>query len=313
MLVPTLALPGWAGGGCPDPAGAMLGTGGSSGGSSTGPDGTTRSVAASMLEQLSLERINRARLRPGAEAAANGISVDEGIPAGLTSMSRPALALNAALNAAADRHSRDMLNRDFFAHNNPDGIDPFERMRRAGYTFIAAGENLAWKGTTGPLGEAQFVEDLHVSLFVDTGIAGRGHRVTMLSENFREVGIGIARGTFTQDGSSFDSIMQTQDFGATSANSTFVLGVVYSDANGNGQYDFGEGAASRTVTLGGVAKSTNAAGGYEFEVTEPGDYTLQFSGGPSQDLSIAFGGSNVKVDLVDGSRVVVNLGLGPIP
>lgn len=306
----------WAGGGCPNPIGGTPGSpgggglGGSSGGGSTP---TTPSVSASLLEQLSLERINRARLRPGEEASSNGIAVDEGVPGQLNTTAKPAVALNAALNTAARGHSRDMLNRNFFEHSNPDGETPFDRMTDAGYTFVRAGENLAWKGTTAPLNEAQFVEDEHLQLFVDAGIAGRGHRVTMLNENYREVGIGIVRGTFNQGGTNFDSIMQTQDYGTTAANSTFVLGVVYNDANGNGRYDFGEGVSGSTVTLDGVGKSTNAAGGYEFEVTQAGSLTLQFGGGPSQGLTINAGGPNIKVDLIGGNQVVVNLGLGPLP
>lgn len=287
------------------------GGGGSAGGQSSG--GATASVSASLLEQLSLERINRARLLPAAEASANSITIDEGVPGQLNTLPKPPVALNARLNNAARGHSQDMLARDYFEHNTPEGVTPFQRMEAAGYSFISAGENLAWRGTTGTVDERAYVEAQHVDLFVDTDIPGRGHRVTMLNANLREVGISIIRGAFTaSNGITYDSVMQTQDYGTGPNGSTFVLGVVYSDNNANGQYDFGEGVSSSIVSLGPASKSTNAAGGYSFEVLEPGAYTLRFSNGRSQQLNLPQGAPNVKVDLVDGARVVVNLGVGPL-
>ncbi len=282
-------------------------------GSTTGiVSGTTTSVDASLLEQLSLERINRARLRPGQEASSNGIAIDEGVPGRINSRPKPAVTVNAALNTAARRHARDMLNRNFFEHNTPEGITPFDRMRNAGYDFFRAAENLAGSGTTGPLIEVEFVENQHVDLFVDTGIEGRGHRVTMLNERYREVGIGIIRGSFTTQGTTFDSIMQAQEYGTLLPEYTFVLGVVFNDANNNNRYDFGEGVAGSTVTLDGVSKSTNAAGGYSFDVRDPGTYTIRFFSGRTQILTIDAGDPNMKVDLMDGNQVIVNLGLGPL-
>jgi uncharacterized protein YkwD len=282
-------------------------------GGSQSTGGTSASVSASLLEQLSLERINRARLLPAAEAAANNIAIDEGVPGQLNTLPKPPVALNAKLNSAARGHSQDMLARDYFEHNTPEGRTPFQRMEAAGYTFIAAAENLAWRGTTGTADERAYVEAQHVDLFVDTDIPGRGHRLTLLNGNLREVGISIIRGSFTSNGVPYDSVMQTQDYGTSPSGSTFVLGVVYSDGNNNGQYDYGEGVSSSVVSLGPASKTTNAAGGYSFEVFEPGAYTLRFSSsGRSQTLNISQGAPNIKVDLVDGTRVVVNLGVGPL-
>ncbi|MFQ5501386.1 MAG: CAP domain-containing protein [Phycisphaerae bacterium] len=292
-------------GGCPPTT-----TGTTPGGSS----GTGTTADATLLEQLSLELINRARLKPGDEATMNSIALNEGPPSvTLTTTAKQPLAMNSALTTAARNHSTDMLSQNYFAHNSPGGSTPSSRIAAAGYTAMTSGENIAQNGTSGTLNEAQSVVQQHTSLFVDAGIAGRGHRVNMLNNAFREIGIGIARGNFTSGGSTFDTLMQTQDSGATSANTTFVLGVVYTDTNGNGAYDFGEGTASSTVTLGGTSKTTNAAGGYSFEVTVPNTYTLSFAAGPSQTVTIAAGGPNIKVDLVGGAMLVVNLGLGPLP
>jgi len=283
------------------------------GGSSQTLPNQSGGSAHSALEQLALERVNRARLLPAAEATRFGIALDEGIPGQLNAAPRQPLALNQLLTEAARLHSTDMLNRDYFAHDTPEGLTPFQRMTQAGYAWITAGENLAWRGTTGQIDEPAFVEAQHADLFVDTGIAGRGHRVTMLTAGFREIGIAIVSGTFHYQGTDFKALMQTQDYGASAGNHCFVLGVVYNDLNGNGQYDHGEGVANSTVTLDGTAKQTNAGGGYTFTISQTGTYLLQFGAGPAQNLTLAAGGPNLKADLVDGRTIVINLGLGPLP
>ena len=44
----------------------------------------------------------------------------------------------------AQAHSDDMVERDFFAHENPDGASPFDRLSAAGVTYSRAAENIAW-------------------------------------------------------------------------------------------------------------------------------------------------------------------------
>jgi uncharacterized protein YkwD len=51
-----------------------------------------------------------------------------------------------AHNRAARKHSIDMGTRNFFDHVNPDGQDPFARMKAAGWNPTGAyawGENIA--------------------------------------------------------------------------------------------------------------------------------------------------------------------------
>ncbi len=50
------------------------------------------------------------------------------------------LRLEPELVCAARLHSHDMVERDFFAHINPDGEGPEARIRRTGYVFGLAGE-----------------------------------------------------------------------------------------------------------------------------------------------------------------------------
>jgi hypothetical protein len=307
LLAAWSLAPGCAGIGVP---GLDLGT--SNGSNNAG--GGSASVSASVLEQLSLERINRARLRPAQEAALFGISLDEGVSGQIDASPKQPVAMNTTLRSVAAAHAQDMLNRDYFEHNTPEGVTPFARMSNGGYLFSAAGENLAWRGSTGPLDDAATVELQHEELFVDAGVPGRGHRVTMLNALFREVGIAVVEGSFTRasDGVEFThSYMQVQDYGAMPDSVPFVMGVVYDDGDGNGRYDAGEGVGNANVSLGTDTVRTNSAGGYSFEVQSAGTYELRFSSTRATTLMIAPGDPNQKVDFVD-REIVVNLGLGPL-
>jgi hypothetical protein len=94
-----------------------------------------------------------------------------------------ALVRNSILDKVAADHCQDMINRDFFAHECPDGTMPWDRMARAGYNFVAAGENL-FRGTG--------LNTIHV---FNGWVNSAGHRNAMLNENFTELGVGWAGGT----------------------------------------------------------------------------------------------------------------------
>ena len=89
------------------------------------------------------------------------------------------------LRRAALRHSRDMVRRGFFEHENPDGIGPHERIVAAGYApgrnGFTTGENLA----TGEPG----ADD--PATIVDGWMHSPGHRRNILRPAFEEIGIGI--------------------------------------------------------------------------------------------------------------------------
>ena len=53
------------------------------------------------------------------------------------------LSLEPRLCDLARQHALDMVSHRFFGHDSSDGATPFMRMRRAGYEYRAAGENLA--------------------------------------------------------------------------------------------------------------------------------------------------------------------------
>lgn len=90
------------------------------------------------------------------------------------------LEMNNALSQAAQAKANDMVAKNYWAHNTPDGRTPWAFMTDAGYTFRAAGENLAYG----------FVSSNDTL----TGwMASPGHRANILNANFSQVGFGIAR------------------------------------------------------------------------------------------------------------------------
>jgi Cysteine-rich secretory protein family len=153
-------------------------------------------MPATALEQMLLELINRARLDPAAEAARFSIDLNEGLaPNTLSGVSKQPLAMNETLLSVARAHSQDMIDRDYFAHDTPEGVTASQRIANAGYSAIGSGENIAARSTSGPVTN-QLVLLQHQDLFVDTGVDGRGHRLNILSAAYQEVGVGQITGNF---------------------------------------------------------------------------------------------------------------------
>ena len=253
-------------------------------------------------EQLVLEMVNRARKDPAAEGTRLKIDINEGLPAGTgTAVVRPPLAMNKILLGTARTHSQDMFTNNYFAHNSPDGSDPFKRIKNAGYADGFEGENIA-------ASTDRSAAELEDQLMIDSGIADRGHRVNLLNiggtATFREVGVGFFAGS-KPDGMNLKNFI-TQDFGNSTGSKPLLLGVVYSDKNGNGFYDIGEGLAGVTITpdSGDFMAVTGTAGGFAFPVGTSGTIMVTASGGPLTapiTLPVTLTGDNVKLDFIAGA------------
>ncbi len=93
----------------------------------------------------------------------------------------PALTWNGPLAAVAQAHSADMAARNFFAHNNPDGQTPFDRMAAAGITYTAAAENIA----------AGYAD---ANAVMNGWMNSPGHKTNILNATYTEIGIGVKQG-----------------------------------------------------------------------------------------------------------------------
>lgn len=102
----------------------------------------------------------------------------------------PALKRSRALEAAAAGHGRDMVAKRYYSHISLDGKDPADRIGGVGYLrgarFWAVGEVMAFT-------RASFTP----SRIVRAWLRSPKHRSVILTAAFRQVGVGIVRGTPT--------------------------------------------------------------------------------------------------------------------
>lgn len=120
-------------------------------------------------------KVATSRPRPELEAKMLDLVNQERLKTGL----RP-LAPDPELTEVARRHSADMFARGYFAHDTPEGLSPFDRMKKANIRFLTAGENLALAPT---------LQVAHTGL-----MNSPGHRANILNKDFGRVGIGIMDG-----------------------------------------------------------------------------------------------------------------------
>jgi uncharacterized protein YkwD len=93
------------------------------------------------------------------------------------------------LATVARAHSTDMKARNFFSHTNPDGLDPWERMTAAGYSFWCAAENIA---CTSSFTTASDPDTVGRSIVQDQWMQSAGHRANILGTCVTEIGVGVA-------------------------------------------------------------------------------------------------------------------------
>jgi uncharacterized protein YkwD len=110
------------------------------------------------------------------------------------------------LGAAARRHSADMADHDFFAHDSPRSGSMQARVTRAGYLnrvrTWALGEALAW-------GKARAGAPRAIMRGL---LDSPPHRAILLDPSFRDVGVGVAHGA--PSGANRGALTVTLDFGA---------------------------------------------------------------------------------------------------
>jgi hypothetical protein len=90
---------------------------------------------------------------------------------------------NLKLNTAATLKAMDILEKDYFSHQSPQGISPWYWFKEAGYDYKFAGENLA----IGFLDSKEVIQAWKESLL---------HKKNLLDPNYQEIGIAVMKGDF---------------------------------------------------------------------------------------------------------------------
>lgn len=89
------------------------------------------------------------------------------------------LQANNLLMVAAQNKANDMVARNYWSHDTPDGKTPWSFISAAGYSYAAAGENLAYGFNSS-------------SAIISGWMNSTEHRENMLNASFTDVGFGIA-------------------------------------------------------------------------------------------------------------------------
>ena len=217
------------------------------------------------VEQELLELINRARSDPSGEFdqlitdAATGAAVTTEITFALDYFSVDLdllrsqlaaygtvapLAWNDSLSISATDHSELMIQYDSQEHQLPGEASLLSRIVAAGYsTANLVGENIYAYAY-----DAVFA---HAGFYIDWGYGTggmqdpAGHRITILSANYTEVGISAL--TDTNPATAVGPLVVTQDFGARSDYQPMLVGAVIQDGDGDAFSDAGEGRGRLSV------------------------------------------------------------------
>tara|TARA_R110002051_G_scaffold21845_2_gene57396 strand:+ start:171 stop:746 length:576 start_codon:yes stop_codon:yes gene_type:complete len=117
-------------------------------------------------EQAMLSRINEARGQPRQCGDQDFAAAEP-------------LAWSCKLEAAAQLHSQDMAENDYFSHTNPNGKEIQHRVNNQDYSWQAVGENIAAGHTS-------------VSAVVNGWLESPGHCQNIMSATFTEMGMAKA-------------------------------------------------------------------------------------------------------------------------
>jgi uncharacterized protein YkwD len=243
--------------------------------------------------------------------------------------SLPPLAFNGELLESSLLHSEDMSINDFQGHDNSanvtnvnPGLTPngtfTTRINFVNYNYENVAENVFAYG--------QSPYEVHASFEIDWGSDTEGavdgiqvppgHRYnnhdlstdgsppyapTAVVPGYKEIGIGITSGLGNGNGTVSGPMVVTYDLGVQQNSTPFITGVVYKDANLNGNYDIGEGVGNVMVTVNGASyyAVTVGSGGYAVPVPGNGTYQVTFSGGGLANYSYnatVINNENVEVD-----------------
>ena len=91
------------------------------------------------------------------------------------------LSFSIGMTKGARDHLNDQSNNGGIGHRGSDGSSPGERVNRFGHWGITVAENISY-GYKAP-------RDIVISLLVDDGVKNRGHRKTILSDEYSVTGV----------------------------------------------------------------------------------------------------------------------------
>ncbi len=110
----------------------------------------------------------------------------------------PSLVLNDQLSRAAELKAYNMLEKNYWAHTSPDGVTPWYFIKKVGYDYKYAGENLARGFNT-------------ASDVVNAWMDSKTHRKNILSKDYKDIGFAIQTGMLNGE----ETVLIVEMFGNT--------------------------------------------------------------------------------------------------
>jgi hypothetical protein len=276
-----------------------------------------RSVDGSVpsdAEQRMMFLMNRARQDPTAEGIWLAESNDPDIANGRDFFNVDINALKSALAAidpaapaafdfrlwdASRLHSEDLIARDAQDHDGQ-----VEKVQASGFSCNG--------GRFSVFSYADSALNAHAALNIDWGNGPDGmqdppgHRFAIMSVFTSPLdNVGLAIVPEDNPGTQVGDLVFSGAYchAGGSDENRFIVGTVYEDNNGNGEYDEGEGLDDVTVMpdSGTYFAVTGNAGGYAIPITSPGTYRVTFSGGElgqaNYSQTVEVGAESVLLDL----------------
>ncbi|MEO0686657.1 MAG: CAP domain-containing protein, partial [Cyanobacteria bacterium J06649_11] len=211
----------------------------------------------SAKEQYMLELINRMRMNPDAEYDLLVNSTNEDIQTGLSIVDldvlksqwnqlKPVqpLAWSNQLHLSAVNHTQLMIDNNAQKHNFPGEPSISERIANTGYEATTQTENIYAFGSSVLESHAAFAidwgdDDNNLGNGKGTGIQNPpSHRDAIMSNEYREVGIGILREDTS--GTKVSKLFTTQHFAnskeLSETNTSWLLGTVFRDIDNDDFY-----------------------------------------------------------------------------
>lgn len=117
----------------------------------------------------------------------------------------PSLNFDEKLASIARKHSQDMAARGYFEHDTPEGHDFYWRMQQDGYNCAIEVGNTIYQGAENIFNEYGYATDSVASNAVEGWMSSSGHRANILTQYWKNEGVGVAQ---AKDG----TVYITQDF-----------------------------------------------------------------------------------------------------
>lgn len=144
-------------------------------------------VLAIIIFSLSFKTTSRA-----AEPVTSGAIIEATNELRINAGLRP-LAPEPRLAAAAQEKIEDIRENKYFAHNSPDGVEVWDFIKDQGYSFRAAGENLAINYTD-------------TNTLINAWLDSPSHKQNLMQAQYRDIGVAVQTVEF--DGRSHIIIVQ---------------------------------------------------------------------------------------------------------